>query len=261
MAAGGRQIDDALDRVFREAYEYLRALSGINPALAGRRPPWENPYHPFAGPMYPPPAAPQPYPPFATAMFHPRFYGLSIGQLMAETEEDRRRREVAEAERRAAVTRAEALLETRLGRKEYLLFSTTRAITRPSRLWPDVQYIIPREASDRVTVVRNGRVTTELCVVNANGEPPADRILTILDLLETDEMKLWGMANVFPFSGPETGLPTIGAPGGATTHGVAETFLRWTLAELRSPHARPFILAWLGLAAGTLLALLALWLF
>ena len=104
---------------------------------------------------------------------------------------DRRREEA-----RGAAERAEELLKARLGRHRYKLFQVTRALTRKSLLWPGIMYVIRRDA--KVQVIDRGHVKTELCVISGHGEPEADRIMSILDLLETDEAKLWEMANVFP---------------------------------------------------------------
>ncbi len=97
---------------------------------------------------------------------------------------------------------AEALLKQRLGAWRYWLFCKTGAMMVPSKVWPEVRYRVPRSAHDRVHVIRRGKTETSLCVVSANHEPPADRVMTILDLLETDEMRLWEMANVFPEERP-----------------------------------------------------------
>lgn len=121
-----------------------------------------------------------------------------------ETPEERAAREAREAEyqrrqeeARGAEERAEALLKERLGLRAYLLFKATGTITRKSRLWPGIMYWVRRH--EKVKVVERGRVKTELCVISGHGEPDADRIMSVLDLIETgQEERLWEMANVFP---------------------------------------------------------------
>ena len=114
----------------------------------------------------------------------------------ARDEVNARRREEA----RGATERAEGLLKERLGRYRYKVFQITRSLSRKSLLWPGIMYVVRRDA--KVQVVERGRVKTELCVISGYGEPEADRIMSILDLLETDETRLWEMANVFPSSHP-----------------------------------------------------------
>ena len=65
---------------------------------------------------------------------------------------------------------------------------------RPSTLWPGMHYIL--RTNKRVLVINQGRLAAELCVEVANGEPEADRLMTMLDWIETDERRLWQMANV-----------------------------------------------------------------
>ena len=109
-----------------------------------------------------------------------------------EAEYERRRQEAV-----GANERAEALLKERLGLRHYLLFKATGTLTRKSRLWPGIMYWVRR--GEKVKVVERGRVTTELCVISGHGEPEADRLMSILDLIETgQEERLWEMANVFP---------------------------------------------------------------
>lgn len=104
--------------------------------------------------------------------------------------------EQRDAEMRGASERADALLKERLGAWRYRLFASTGKLMRPSKVWPGVEYLIARDA--KVKVVRGGKVTQELCVVNRAQEPEDDRIMAILDLIETDERHLWEMANIFP---------------------------------------------------------------
>lgn len=86
--------------------------------------------------------------------------------------------------------KAEALLKDRLG-SEWDLFQRTGTIVRSSKRWPAIDYHLKR--GEKVQVVDRGRVRTILCVVPARGEPEADRLMTILDLIETDERRLWQM--------------------------------------------------------------------
>ena len=103
-------------------------------------------------------------------------------------------------EARGAAERAETLLRKRLGFFAFKHWQLTGKLSRRSALWPAVLYVIPRNA--KVQVVRDGRVETELCVIADQGEPEADRVMTVLDLIESgQEAKLWEMATVFPAQG------------------------------------------------------------
>lgn len=121
-----------------------------------------------------------------------------------ETDEERRVRadqaalwQRRQEEAQGAEERAENLLKTRLGKWEYFRFRSTRALTRHSQLWKGTLYVIRRNAM--VDIVDRGRLRTQLCVVPGQGEPEADRIMTILDLIESGkEEQIWEMANVFP---------------------------------------------------------------
>lgn len=95
---------------------------------------------------------------------------------------------------RQARDKALALLRTRLGKQEWRLFERTNTLTVPSRLWPGVFYLL--RINEAIKVVRDGRVTASLCVLTTGGEPWPDRLMTILDLIESDERRLWQMANV-----------------------------------------------------------------
>lgn len=64
----------------------------------------------------------------------------------------------------------------------------------PSKLWPGVEYLIRTDLP--VCVLKDGQRAAELCVLTAHGEPEADRLMSILDLLETDERRLWEMGNM-----------------------------------------------------------------
>ena len=129
------------------------------------------------------------------------FYINGLYMPNVETQEERVQREAREAQLYAAITRAEELLKVRLGWYRYKLFQITGKLWRKSTLWPGVFYIVQR--NNKVQVIERGRVKTDLCVLNDHFEPEADRLMTILDLLETDETKLWEMANVLP-RGPLT---------------------------------------------------------
>jgi len=94
----------------------------------------------------------------------------------------------------SAAAKAEALLRERLGEAEWSLFQTTRTLTRRSRLWPDVLYRV--RTGEPVQAIRDGQLAALLCVVARHGEPEADCLLTILDLIDTDERRLWEMANL-----------------------------------------------------------------
>ena len=63
-----------------------------------------------------------------------------------------------------------------------------------SRLWRDVAYyLVHREP---VKVFNAAKHVASLCVLSRQGEPEADRLMTILDLIQTDERRLWEMANL-----------------------------------------------------------------
>ena len=99
-------------------------------------------------------------------------------------------------EAHGAEERAQKLLKIRLGRWEWMRFQTTNTLTRRSRLWKSVLYVIRR--GHMIRVIDKGRLKTELCVVAGQGEPEADRIMSILDLIESGkEAQLWEMANIF----------------------------------------------------------------
>ena len=131
-------------------------------------------------------------------------YFVAGPRLPPETPEEARQRQESAArmlrrqeEARGAAERAEALLRKRLGFFAFKSWQLTGKLSRRSTLWPAVLYVIPRNA--KVQVVRDGRVETELCVIADQGEPEADRVMTVLDLIESgQEAKLWEMANVFP---------------------------------------------------------------
>lgn len=90
--------------------------------------------------------------------------------------------------------RADTLLTERLGPADAAVFRATGTIMRPSVLWPGLHYLL--RSFGRVTVIRDGRLTAELCVVQVHAEPEADRLMAILDWIEADERRLWQMANV-----------------------------------------------------------------
>ena len=89
--------------------------------------------------------------------------------------------------------KADALLQTRLG-PAWFLYWQTRQLMRPSKLWPGLEYYI-RASDTKVRVIKECREVASLCVESRRGEPESDRVLTILDLLETDERRLWEMGN------------------------------------------------------------------
>ena len=93
-----------------------------------------------------------------------------------------------------AAATADALLQERLGARAYALFQETGRLMRPSRLWRGVEYRLQR--NEPVRVIQAGQTVASLCVVARHGEPEADRLLTILDLIETDERRLWEMGNL-----------------------------------------------------------------
>ena len=93
-----------------------------------------------------------------------------------------------------AAAKAEALLRQRLGDAAWRLFLQTGQLMRPSTLWPGIEYCVRR--NDGVRVIRDGQAVSSLCVVSLHGEPEADRLLTILDLIEADERRLWEMGNL-----------------------------------------------------------------
>lgn len=104
------------------------------------------------------------------------------------------------ARNREATNKAVALLRTRLGEQEWRLFERTQTLTVPSRLWLGTFYLL--RPNDAVKVVRDGRVTASLCVLLTGGEPWPDRLMTILDLIQSDERRLWQMANLMPTTPP-----------------------------------------------------------
>ena len=124
-----------------------------------------------------------------------RFYTVLFPEAQRRLEEIHRLRQ---QKARGAEDRAAGLLRTRLGQRDYALFQRTGSLMRPSRLWPGVEYLVPAGGHEMVRVIRDGREQQRLCVVAAQGEPSADRTLTILDLIETDERRLWEMANLHP---------------------------------------------------------------
>ena len=60
----------------------------------------------------------------------------------------------------------------------------------------------------KVGVVVQCIIQTFICVTATAGEPEADRLMTILDLIQSDERKLWEMGNCVPHQ------PPMGAWGG-----------------------------------------------
>ena len=92
---------------------------------------------------------------------------------------------------------AQALLRHRLGEFTWRLFCQTNRLMRPSKLWPGVEYMI--SAGNPVSVLKDGQLVAKLCVLAARQEPEADRLMTILDLIETDERQLWEMGTVTNF--------------------------------------------------------------
>ena len=93
-----------------------------------------------------------------------------------------------------ASQRATALLLERLSPVDAAFYKANGTIMRPSTLWPGMHYIL--RTNKRVLVINQGRLAAELCVEVANGEPEADRLMTMLDWIEIDERRLWQMANV-----------------------------------------------------------------
>ena len=106
-----------------------------------------------------------------------------------------------------AAATADALLQERLGARAYALFQETGRLMRPSRLWRGVEYRLQR--NEPVRVIQGGQPVASLCVVARHGEPEADRLLTILDLIETDERRLWEMGNLGEVSAPPPGMPDM----------------------------------------------------
>ena len=106
--------------------------------------------------------------------------------------------------------RAEALLRARLGLRA-VLFEQTGKLMEPSRLWPGVEYLIQRHG--KVQVVVQGIIQTVICVQAAAGEPDADRLMTILDLIQSDERKLWEMGNCAPVERGAWGVGPADRPG------------------------------------------------
>jgi len=112
--------------------------------------------------------------------------------------EQTRRYERVRQEAVGAETKALALLNDRLGMREAALFKRTGKLMRPSTLWHGVEYLIPGNGHDMIQVIKSGKEQTRLCVVAGEGEPWPDRVMAILDLIESgQERRLWEMANVF----------------------------------------------------------------
>lgn len=118
-------------------------------------------------------------------------------------------------------TKAGGLLRERLGPARWRLFLETGTLMVPSRRWPGLDYRLRR--GHPVEVIERGALRASLCAVSKRGEPEADRLLTILDLIETDERKLWEMAQV-SYSGP-TAPPSMPPPGSLTPQ--ARQRIRW----------------------------------
>ena len=95
--------------------------------------------------------------------------------------------------------RAWALLKARLGPRA-ALFERTGQLMEPSRLWPGTEYLVERNG--KVGVVVQGIIQTVICVTATAGEPEGDRLMTILDLIQSDERKLWEMGNCVPHQPP-----------------------------------------------------------
>ena len=100
--------------------------------------------------------------------------GISLGHLSGDPSSEK----------------AEALLKERLGPR-WRLFQETGKLMESSRLWRDVAYYIVRRKP--VEVFHSAEHVVSLCVLNRQGEPEADRLMTILDLIQTDERRLWEM--------------------------------------------------------------------
>lgn len=113
--------------------------------------------------------------------------------------------EAQEAERRAS-----DLLQRRLSDKDWAWWRKTGKITRSSRRWPNVEYLV---SAATVEVLRDGALQTRLCLVAAQSEPWPDRVLTILDWLDTDEMSLWRAGNItFTGGGTPMDVQPTGPP-------------------------------------------------
>lgn len=106
-----------------------------------------------------------------------------------------------------AEAQADELLCARLTPVEATMWRQTGRLMRPSRLWPGVEYLIRR--NDTVAIIERGEVKQWLCVVVAKEEPEADRMMTILDLIESDERRLWEMAVATPGSGTPVNVPPL----------------------------------------------------
>ena len=96
-----------------------------------------------------------------------------------------------------SIDKAEGLLKERLGPR-WRLFQETGKLMESSRLWRDVAYYLGRRQP--VKVFHAAELVVALCVLNRRGEPEADRLMTILDLIQTDERRLWEMANLSIFT-------------------------------------------------------------
>ena len=108
-----------------------------------------------------------------------------------------------QAERRTreeeALTRALALLEEKLGPEAVAKIQAGGGFTIPSRYWPDVVYLVPRDPHQMVKVLADGHLATEVCIVSTdNSLPWPDIMLHRITAIEADESILFATGVVHP---------------------------------------------------------------
>ena len=98
-----------------------------------------------------------------------------------------------------ALTRALALLEEKLGPEAVAKIQAGGGFTIPSRYWPDVVYLVPRDPHQMVKVLANGHLATEVCIVSMdNALPWPDIMLHRITAIEADESILFATGVVHP---------------------------------------------------------------
>jgi len=109
--------------------------------------------------------------------------------MTAEEQEQRQADFIeSENERRAAMHKALALLEKKIGKDSAANIQNGGAYPVRSRQWPDVIYYIPREPHERIKVMANGVLVMESCLVTTDYNLPwPDVMLQRILALEADE--------------------------------------------------------------------------
>lgn len=97
-----------------------------------------------------------------------------------------------DAERQAALTRALTLLEEKIGAPALAKLQAGGAYPVPSKWWPNVTYLVPKDPHERLKVVADGSVVTESCLVTTDYSLPwPDVLLHRITALEADESILF----------------------------------------------------------------------